>query len=86
MSLFAEGFGQQPELKRSSEQLRHVPHIQPSHQIEAMHFHGAHADLQHVRNLAICMAYGDQPQDVSLPGSQQIQIDGLLDQRIGFSS
>jgi hypothetical protein len=84
--LFAEGFGKQTELKGASEQLRHIPDVQSSHQVKAMNFHRAHADLQHIGNLTVRMSDGDQPENVPLSWRQQFKVDGLFDQRLTFSS
>jgi len=43
----------QSQLDRPAEQLRHVSHIQPSHQVESVHFDRAHADRQYFRNLTV---------------------------------
>ena len=68
--LLGERFGQEAELECSAEQLRHIPHVQSSHQVKAMHFYGAHADLEHGCDLAIGVPNGDEPQYVSLAGGQ----------------
>ena len=86
LKLLTEGFGKESQLKGSPEQLRDVSHVQSPHQVEAVNFYRSDADLQHVRDFTIRMPDRYQPKDVSLSRCQQIEIDRLFDERVGFSS
>jgi hypothetical protein len=54
--------------------LRHVSHIQPSHQVESVHFDRAHADLQHLCNLTVRVPDRHQAKDVTLPRREEIGV------------
>jgi hypothetical protein len=58
--------------------LRHVSYIQPSHQVESVHFNRAHADLQYLRNLTVRVPDRHQAKDVTLPRREEISVDLFL--------
>src|SRR5215210_6282655 len=45
-----------------TDELGHVPCTKPLHQIVPMHFHGLHADLEHLRDLSTRIAVRHEPQ------------------------
>jgi hypothetical protein len=58
--------------------LRYVSHIQPSHQVESVHFDRAYADLKHFRNLTVRVPDRHQAKDVTLPRREEIGVDLFL--------
>lgn len=51
-----------------AEQLGYISNLQPPHQIEAVHFHCAHADLQPACNVAVRVTLRNQFQNFLLTG------------------
>lgn len=73
-------------MQGTSQKLGDISHVQTAHQIEAVHFDGAYADLKHVCDFPVCVPDRHQTQDVALSGCQEFQIDGLVNDRFDFSA
>jgi len=73
-----ECFGKESQLQGPSEQLRHVSHIQPSHQIESVHLDRADADIEHLRNLAVRVSDRHQAKDIALSRCEELDIELFL--------
>lgn len=54
-------------LKRLAKKLGYVPDIQAAHQVEAMDFDRADADVQRGGDLAVGVPHRDHSQDLTLP-------------------
>ena len=51
-----------------------------------MNFHRSNADLQHVGDFTVCVTDRYEAQDISLSRCQEVEIDGLIHKRLGFSA
>jgi hypothetical protein len=65
-------------LQGPAEQLSDVSYIQPSHQIETMHFDRTDAEFQHLGDLTVRMPKGYQAENVALPGREAIGIEFFM--------
>ena len=70
--------GEKTELQSPSEQLCHISHVQPPHQVESVHFDRSHADRQHFRNFTIRVSDRYQAKDVTLSRREQFGIELFL--------